>query len=351
MNILITLNHPAHFHLFKNPIKELKKRGHEVQILAKTKDILIELLEEEGLEYENFLPKGRKDNSKTSMALEFLVTDFRILKLCLIKRPDIMIGSSKEICHVGKLLNIDTIFFCEDDIHLIPLLAKFALPYTRSIMAPHCVDFGKFEHKKIGYHGYHESAYLHPNNFTPSKDIASKYVDLSKPFFIIRFVKFTAHHDVGITGITKGIAIKIIEKLKLHGNIYITSERELEEELEPYRLKIKPNDIHHAMSFASMYIGDSQSMAMEAGVLGVPFIRFNDFVGRINVLIELEDHYKLGYGIRTDEEDKLYKTIDKLLEMEDREEIFAARKQNLLDNTIDLNEYLVNFLEDRAQKS
>jgi len=42
--------------------------------------------------------------------------------------------------------------------------------------------------------------------------------------------------------------------------------------------------MHHVMAFASLYIGDSQTMAAEAGVLGVPFVRFNDFVGRIGYL-------------------------------------------------------------------
>lgn len=55
--------------------------------------------------------------------------------------------------------------------------------------------------------------------------------------------------------------------------------------------------MHHVMAFASLYIGDSQTMAAEAGVLGVPFVRFNDFVGSIGYLRELEDKYELGYGI------------------------------------------------------
>ena len=51
------------------------------------------------------------------------------------------------------------------------------------------------------------------------------------------------------------------------------------------------------MAFASLYIGDSQTMAAEAGVIGVPFVRFNDFVGRIGYLRELEDTYHLGFGV------------------------------------------------------
>ena len=50
--------------------------------------------------------------------------------------------------------------------------------------------------------------------------------------------------------------------------IYITSERPLEPQFEKYRIKINPLDMHHVMAFASLYIGDSQTMAAEAGVLG-----------------------------------------------------------------------------------
>ena len=49
-------------------------------------------------------------------------------------------------------------------------------------------------------------------------------------------------------------------------------------------MAIDPSDMHQVMAHASLYIGDSQTMAAEAGVLGVPFIRCNDFVGRIGYL-------------------------------------------------------------------
>ena len=98
----------------------------------------------------------------------------------------------------------------------------------------------------------------------------------------MRFVSLTAHHDAGIKGINTSIAKKIIELLEPYGDIYITSERPLESDFEKYRLAINPLDIHHIMSFSNMLIGDSQTMAAEAGVLGVPYIRFNDFLFRRN---------------------------------------------------------------------
>ena len=43
-----------------------------------------------------------------------------------------------------------------------------------------------------------------------------------------------------------------------------------------------------------MYIGDSQSMAIEAALLGTPGIRFNDFNNKIGHLNELKNVYKLS---------------------------------------------------------
>ena len=38
-------------------------------------------------------------------------------------------------------------------------------------------------------------------------------------------------------------------------------------------MNIDPSDMHHALAFASLYIGDTQTMAAEAAVLGTPSIR------------------------------------------------------------------------------
>jgi uncharacterized protein len=62
MHYLIYLGHPAHFHLFKNTIKSLEIKGHNVSVLIKKKDILEELLQRCGMDYKNILPEGRKDS-------------------------------------------------------------------------------------------------------------------------------------------------------------------------------------------------------------------------------------------------------------------------------------------------
>jgi predicted glycosyltransferase len=143
----------------------------------------------------------------------------------------------------------------------------------------------------------------------------------------------------------------------------------LEPQFEKYRIKINPLDMHHVMAFASLYIGDSQTMAAEAGVLGVPFVRFNDFVGRIGYLRELEDVYELGYGIhasplpadspirRNDGSvqpsgvEELYKRVEQLVAMpsEERRVTFQSRRQKMLSEKIDCAKFLTYFIENYPQ--
>lgn len=117
-----------------------------------------------------------------------------------------------------------------------------------------------------------------------------------------------------------------------------------------------PLDMHHVMAFASLYIGDSQTMAAEAGVLGVPFVRFNDFVGRIGYLRELEDKYELGYGIKASAEGSVEKLCDRVealvaMKVGERKATFAARRQQMLGDKIDSAKFLTWFIENYPQSA
>jgi predicted glycosyltransferase len=94
-----------------------------------------------------------------------------------------------------------------------------------------------------------------------------------------------------------------------------------------------------------MFIGDSQTMTAESAVLGTPAIRFNDFVGKLGYLEELELQYGLTYGINASEPDKLYQKIDELLNIRNLKEEWERRRQKMLRQKIDVAEFLVWFLE------
>jgi len=345
MHYLFYLGHPAHFHLFKNTIKSLIEADNQISVLIKKKDILEDLIKRSGINYLNILPEGRK-NTRSGIVLGVLKRDWRLFRYCFINRPDVMIGTSTEIGHAGTLLRIPSINVNEDDANVVPLYSKLSYPFCSYILSPAVCTNGKWENKSIKYQGYHELAYLHPGNFIPSKEIVENYITTDKPYFLIRFAQLNAHHDKGVRGISDEFALKIIEILKPYGNVFITSERKLSKKFERFRLQIDPLHIHHVMAFASLYIGDSQTMAAESGVLGIPFIRFNDFVGRIGYLNELENKYQLGYGVKPDEPERLFQLIRNLMKMENRTVIFICRRQRMLQEKINVSKFLTWFISD-----
>lgn len=344
MKLLFYMGHPAHFHLFKNAIRILKENGNEIKILIKKKDILEDLIKTTGWDYVNINPRGRNDD-KFSIALALLNRDIQFYKICRAFKPQMMLGTSAEITHTGKILGIPSVVVNEDDHSVVPLFAKLSYPFATRILAPHCCTVGKWEKKKIGYYGYHEVAYLHPKYFTPDNEIGLKLRSGKENYYILRFAKLGAHHDQGRTGITTAIAMEVIKRLEVYGNIYITSERELEPEFEKYRISIKPGEIHSALYFASLYIGDSQTMAAEAAVLGTPSIRFNDFAGQINYLEELELKFNLTHGISSSEPQKLYSLLDKLLADPHYKKVCQKKKEEMLLQCDDLTALIIKITE------
>ena len=368
MKVLFMISHPAHFHMFRYTIENLQKDGHQVVNVIRPKDVLEQLCIDANLPFYKVKDRPKKWGM-FGLAIFLIEKIIEVLHIARKEKPDILIGSDGVLAGVGKLLRIPAFECYEDDGEAIALYAKMFFPIYTGLICPKCCSAWKWNNKKIAYPSYQEFGYLYPSQFTPDKSVVEKYgIDTSKTYFLIRFAKLTAHHDVGIHGMNTEIAEHVIKLLKPHGQIYITSERELEPQFEPYRIRINPLDMHHVMAFASLYIGDSQTMAAEAGVLGTPFVRFNDFVGRLSYIHELECptdytprkdgyipfvdkhvpddvHYCLGYGHKTADVEGFYRSIEKWMAEPNRKEICAERRERMLSDKIDYAKYLTWFIE------
>ena len=108
MKILVYLGHPAHFYLYKNAIINWREHGHTVEILIKKKDILQQLLDNQGWAYHNILSEGRKSN-KIGMALGVIKRALRQNQFCAQFGPDIMTGTSVENSIIGPLRHIPVV--------------------------------------------------------------------------------------------------------------------------------------------------------------------------------------------------------------------------------------------------
>lgn len=348
--IIIYLGHPAHFHLLKNVITKLISNHIEVLTLIKTKDVLEELLRESDIPYNNILPKGRR-NSKFGIFWGMIKRDFKLFLTVRKFKPDLLVGTSVENSHMTKIFGIPSINLNEDDSSVVPLYAFLSYPWATEILTPDSCDNGKWNEKSTKYNGYHELAYLHPDDFKPHYKIASRYLSIHEDFVLLRFSSLNAHHDYGIRGIDDDLTYKIVEAIKPFCNIYISSEKKLDGRFERYRISISPSDLHHVLAFAKLLICDSQTMAAEAGVLGTPFIRYNDFVGKIGYLNELEEKYKLGYGFNPPNEVDLLSKIKTLLSNKNLNTIFNKRRVEMLNDKINVNKFLFWYLSNYPESS
>ncbi len=345
MKIHFHLAHPAHFHLFKNTADKLLSEGYRVTITYNEKDVLENLLLNSSLiDYAYKLSARKKITKKGDLVWQFFEKTVSLTQVLRKIKPDIILGTSIIISLAGKLLNIKNVIVNEDDFDIVAKTANLGYRFADKILCPSVCRTGKWNYKCIKYNSYHELAYLHPNHFQGDMNVVKKYYNMKHPFFVLRFAELKAHHDKGIRGINDNDALKMVQKLNKFGKVFITSERDMGERLNLYRLQINPLDIHHFLKYAALYIGDSQTMAAEAGVLGTPFIRINDFVGKISYLDELENKYGLGFGVKPANITTVLEKIDLILNSENFATTYKKAHQRMLKEKIDYSEFLYNFI-------
>ena len=344
MRILIDIGHPAHVHLLKNLYSILKANEHQIFLTVKSNlDSAKSLLAEYKIP---FIPLGNKSDGLISKAFKQIIYDLKIRSLVKEHKIEIGIGTSINLAHASKISKMKSIVLDDDDDEVQPLFVKFAHPFCNALLSPESLKGKRKKKDTIYYAGFHELAYLHPNRFTPDPSVLNEAgLSPDEKYFVLRFNSFKAHHDVGVQGILIENKRRLIETLLKHGKVFITTEREIDPEFEQYKIKIPPHKIHSFIYYATMLIGDSQTMTSEAAVLGTPSIRSNSLVGKIAYLEEEEHKYGLTFGFKPNEAEKMFDKIDELLKTQNLKEKWQRRRQKLLTDKIDVTDFLVWFVE------
>ena len=330
MKIVVDIGHPSQVHFFKNFIGEMQKKGHEVLITVSDKDISLALLQFFGFEY---ICLGSYGKSLLQKMGNVLIMDIKMAKAVKDWRPDIFLGfGSVRAAHVSWLLRKPCIIFDGDN---------FTYPYYKWFAKTICVFSGleKNGRKIVKVPGYKELAYLHPQWFTPTPADQTK-----APVTVLRFVS-KAFHDVGKEGFDLVVKKKLAEELEKYSTVFISSESPLPAELEKYRLKIKPEEMHAFLSRANLLVTDSGSMTTEAAVLGVPVVRCNSFIGQneLGIFQELENQYGLIFNFR--DQYQALKKATELAQIPDLRIEWEQKRQCLLQNKIDVTSFMVWFVE------
>ncbi len=335
MKYLFDICHPAHVHLFRNYIKVLKNEGHEVCVVSREKDITTELLDAYGIKHIVVSKAGVSFFSKLG---ELITRTSKILKLNRKEQFDIACGTSVSIGLMSLFSKTKSYVFNEDDDTTVPLFCLLAYPFATKIVNPKCIKYKRWQKKRLRHDSCHELAYLHPDNFIPNKKVLKRYGLKKREYVVFRFSALQAHHDLNAAGISEDLFAKIASMLK-GLQIVISSETGKENKYDVIA-HIAPEDMHSVLYFAKFAVADSQTMAVEAAVLGLPVIRINTFKGKSSLLQEIEDKYKLAYSYIPQEKAEIILTLRKLLDDKGLSRKWSRRQKIFLKEKKNFNEWI-----------
>lgn len=336
--ILFELNHPKHYYQFRGVINQLKNKGTAVYILARDKDVLLNVLDDEKQEYILLGKHGKSILSKVIYLPKLLITYFRIIRK--LKIDIIFSKASLNAALISPFVKAKHII--TPDSEVVSLTNKIVAPLSDIIITPDNfnIDFGS-KHQRIN--GFFEETYLSPLVFTPDINLLKEY-NLKEPFFILRFISWNANHDIGNWGFTDSQKIQLFDLLNQYGQVIISAERNiLPAELQDDRIVIPPSKIHHFLHYANMYIGDSQSMATESSLLGTPSFRYNSFVGENDMtnFIVLEKELDLLRNYNSFE--KLIEGVKNVLENPEIKEEWLIKRDKYFKSKEDINQQLIQI--------
>jgi len=339
MRYLFIVGHPAHVHLFRNPIRLLTDRGHESLVGAVDREVTTQLLKAYGIRHFVF---GKSLPELISKGLDLLPKDLALLRRARAFRPDILVSTGSPYgAHVASILSKPHIVF--GDTERASLITSLMAPFTDAICTPSSFQ-GDLGHKHVRYNGYKELAYLHPKYFEPNPTVVES-VGLSprEPYILMRFSAWDASHDIGDRGFAfkgPGSVGAVIGELERYGRVVVLSDKGFTTDFQRYSLAVPPELMHDVLAFARLYFGEGATMASEAGVLGVPWI-FVSTAGR-GFLTEQQERYGLGYWEASSS--PALEKAKTILAMPGWKATWMEKRGRLLRETIDVTDFIVDFL-------
>jgi predicted glycosyltransferase len=315
----------------------MQRKGHSFLITARDKEVSHDLLNRYSIPFYN---RGKGGMGLLGKLLYMLKADWFIYRKARTFKPDLFLSFASTYAAHAAFLSGKPHIALDDTEH-----AKFELmlytPFTKVILSPDCF-IGSLGEKQIRIPAFIEFLYLHRVRFKPDENIRTD-LDLKtgQKLTLLRFISWSASHDIGQKGIPDAEKIKLVRKFQDMGYVVrISAEGALLPELEPFRLKIESHRIHDVLAQSDVFIGESGTMSTEACLLGTPAFFVNSLdagVFREEVQRGLLWHFQSG-------EDVTEKIIS-ILNTTDFEAKHRMAVQKLHAEKIDFTGFLVWFIE------
>ena len=338
MKIAFFVSTPGQSHFFKNIIKILEEKGHEVKTLARNYGETLYLLRAFHIPHFVFADTLGSKYGKVFLLPYHILSAYRYLRKFDI---DLIVGTGLYSQYSSFLLKRPNIVFMDAVSTKTEL--RLIKGFTDAILSPSnlTTEIGK---KHVRIDSFKELSYLHPKYFQPDKNTLDLLgVSEKDNYAVVRFNAFDAIHDVGIRGFRPEERRKLIHELRQHGRMFISSEASLPADLDEYVLKIPKEKIHDVLSYAKLLIADTGTMVTEAALLGTPAILNHPKAKAIGNFIELEQKYGLIYGF--DHPEGLAEKALSLFTQRDLKKEWEAKRERVISEKIDMTRFMVWFIE------
>lgn len=343
MKILLETHHPADIHFFKYSIRELQKRGHEVLMIARDRDVMRQLIHSyDWIDCE--IPPRRHQNNRFPM-LEMIERQCMVARAIRGFKPHLVASSMGSYTQSAKLLGVPSVIFTDSEFQHFN--HRIAHPFADEIHTPYCF-YKALGSKQRMYRGTHEMAFLSPERFVPDPSILEGMCGLQhREYVLIRLSAWNTFHDVNHSGMGSEVE-RFIERFKDRFKIVICAEEDsMPEHLRTYAMQFAPEKYHDALWHARFVLTEGASTASEAACLGVPTVYVNSTESR-GYLDMLENDYGLVRGFA-----KAKLGVDAAIDWLTKLDVFElkrlrAKRLDLFNAHVDVTEHIVNTLERMA---
>ena len=337
MRVLVFANTPAHVHVYKHAVSELERRGHDVLVAGRDYSVTEALLSYYDLPYELY---GYCDTSKRSLFGNLPRHYLNIARLSRRFDPDLVFGMGSYSAHSSLLSDARVILLRDSEPDGLDY--RLARPFADAVLTPASFreDLGDGHYV---FSGFKESAYLHPDVFSPDPGVRAHLgLGPRDPFAILRLNAFGSHHDVGARGFGADERRLLIERLARDATVLVSDEAG---DADLQGLPARPFDVHparyhHALEQADLVVADTQTTVTEAALLGTPAIRSNSFVGEDDMgnFLALE---AAGLLRNVPSVSGVLSTVDELLGDPGLATTWERRRDAFVEGTANLTEVLV----------
>jgi len=327
MKVLLEASHPAHVHFFTPIGRELLRRGSDVVLALRDKDVVLALAEGSGIPTRR-PSSGRWSGHQPGRGIlargPELVSRVRWLRsLISAEGFDVVATRNPSGVLAARMSRVASIFDTDDG-RAAGMHFWLAGPFASVVTSPELLP-DRLGPRHETYPGLKATFFLHPARFSSDPEILHRYgLAQGDRLFILRFSANDASHDTGVRMIPDELIASICERLRAIGHVVHSREgrgtmllRRLD---QPVRIgerheteveqgaMVDPAHFLHLLAHAELFVGDSGSVAMESVALGVPALRIADIDRPI--LAEIERRLGTLENFRWSESARLLRRID-----------------------------------------